>query len=237
VFLVSKLMGQPVADLAADVERDLQRVFTAHNLLRVASTVSYETTREGSPALEFVVLGLSPDGKEATPLPQGSLLHPGQRIALDIYNNSKNRYWAVLCVLGSDFEIRVFPTVLEPGKKWNLKSATISGAAWGKESLILLGGPLTADGVPDFSFLAQEGLYPEKDKRSRGSKEKRSTDKIAGTPFGKLLARVATGQGARSLPLGASSNPTVHCWSGVSLPPPDRLRRLVLSKAGAGQPR
>jgi hypothetical protein len=230
VFLTTKLVGQPIADVVADVERDLQRVFTAHNLLRVANSVSYELTREGSPTLEFVVLTLNEDGTR-TPLPDGSLLSPGQRIALDVANNSKDTpYWVVLCIVGSDYEIRVFPTVLQPEETWKLKSATISGASWGKESLIAFGGPLKAGGVPDFSFLTQDGLYPETEERARGSKEKRNTDKASTTPFGKLLACVATGKGARSLPLGAPSNPLVRSWTGISLPPPDRARRLIVPR-------
>jgi hypothetical protein len=233
VFLVTKLQGQPMAEVVADVERDLQRVFTAHNLLRVASAVSYETTYEGVPALQFAVLEVSADGKAAMPLPEGSQLVPGQRIALDVFNNSPKDWWVVLCVLGSDYDIRVFPTVLKGGTAWNLKSATISGASWGKEAFVVFGGPLKIDGVPDFSFLTQEGLYPETEQRAHGSKEKRNTDKVATTPFGKLLARVATGKGAaRSLPLSAPSNPVVRSWSGISLAPPDRARRLALGKKG-----
>jgi hypothetical protein len=231
VFLVTKLTGQPVAEIVADVERDLQRVFTAHNLVRVASSATYEMSGS-APALEFSVLALSRNGT-TTPLPQDSHLEPGQRIALDIYNNSKDtRYWVVLCIVGSNFEIRAFPTVLEPGKPWELRSATISGVSWGKETFVVFGGPLKADGVPDFSFLTQEGLYPETEQRARGSKEKRNTDKAAATPFGKLLARVATGQGSRALPVAAPSNPTVRCWSGISLPPPDRARRILVGKMG-----
>jgi hypothetical protein len=232
VFFVTKLQGQPLAEVVADVERDLQRVFTAHNLLRVASTATYETTFEGIPALQFTVLELSKDGKTATPLPEGSQLFPGQRIGLEIANNSPNPWWVVLCVLGSDFEIRVFPTTLQGTSKWNLKSATISGASWGKEVFVVLGGPLKVDGVPDFSFLVQEGLYPETEQRSHGSKEKRNTDKIATTPFGKLLARVAGNGQARSLPVSAPSNPVVRYWSGISLPPADRVRRPLVGKKG-----
>jgi hypothetical protein len=200
------------ADLASELERDLQRAFTLRNLWRVAGKLSAGAAEQGV-TLEVVRL-TGKKGKVEGPLASGSAVRSGQYMEMRVANKGLEDLWVTLLFTDSSFSITPKTTVVRAGDKL-VQQGPITGKLPGVEGIILLAVPLSVSrDQPNFSFLEQPALGV----RGRGLPARiEDTDK-AKTPFGQLMAGAGVGKGSRALELDAPTNPAVLSWSWVKVP-------------------
>ena len=198
-----------VADVKAGLEKDLPRIFSWQTVWRVAGNLD----KAGDSDLEFRIVQMTKD-QPGGDLPDGSLVHSGQRMELRLANNTTDDLWVSLLLLDADFGIDVIPMVLKRADMRSIK-ATIDAHTFGREGVIVLAFPqATNRNEPSFRFLKQnplrevgEGLV----KRRGGGPQ---------TPFGELMETAALGKGTRGLVLDAPTNPLVRSWSWTTAPGP-----------------
>jgi hypothetical protein len=223
----ARVAGQPVprlafggysADdpkqLAADLNRDLQKIYKWQNVWRIAGTLGDSGARGNDYGLKLEVIKLEGD-KEAGPLRE-NVVDPGQRVEIRLKNEGNDDLFVTLLYLDANFGIQtVFSEAIER-KQAATEKGTITRDAVGAEGLVVFAVPLSAGNKtkPDFSFLKQAPLG-------------RVDDKIKGTPprtpFGRLMAAAAFGDTtARGFERDVATNPAILARSWVTRPAPAR---------------
>ena len=199
-----------VEEIKGGLEKDLPRIFSWQTVWRVAGNLD----KAGDSDLEFRIVQMNKDKQPGGDLPDGSLVHSGQRMELRLANNTTDDLWVSLLLLDADFGIDVVPLALKRGDARSIK-ATIDGTTFGREGVIVLAFPQTTNrNEPSFRFLKQDPLKEVGEglvKRRGGGPQ---------TPFGELMETAALGKGTRGLVLDAPTNPLVRSWSWTTAPAP-----------------
>ena len=204
--------------LAAQLERDVQRIFTWQSVWHIAGMGGNKWgDKKDSHGLKLEIVKL----KGANEIPDGELLNgspivPGQRILIRLTNEGNEDLWLNLVALDANFRIEVSRLeVLKAGAKSLNIRGTIDGKSPGSEGIVVLANPVPASQEqPNFAFLDQGPLGIGSRDTTRGDRAARGPQ----TPFGQLMMRAALGRGARSFREDAVTNPVILTWTWVTLP-------------------
>jgi hypothetical protein len=195
------------------LQGDLQRIFTWHNIWRIAGSAGTGLTGGEDLGLKFEVIRVGPDGTEQGALANGSALAPGQELKMRLRNDGANDFGVTLLFLGADGEIVPKSFGMRSGAKPVEIEATVNDKSIGKEGLVVLATPLPGGkAAPDFSFLAQGPL-------ATGTRALPELTRSPETPFAAVLRTAALGKGERSLDFRAPTNPAVLSASWVTVAP------------------
>jgi hypothetical protein len=195
-------------DIARQLDRDLRKIFTWHNVWRVAGTVGNNPST--SDDLKFEVVKLKDKDAPDGPLLNGGPVAPGQRIEIRLRNEGTQDLWVTLLFLDPNLGIQVLSTSIKAGRSLAPRG-TIKGDSPGPEGVIVLAVSMEVQKMePKLDFLAQEPLGRED--KTRGGSEPT-------TEFGRLLKSAKVGKGTRSFEPDVSTNPLVHSWSWVTMAP------------------
>ncbi len=205
--------GDPAA-LAAELDRDLQKVFKWQNLWRVGGTMSGGDASGQNHGLKFEVLRLKDkNDKVGEPLNDVTLT-PGQMLGFRLSNEGAQDLWVSALFCGGDFGIEVYYTgALKAGAKLNLPPGEANADSLGAEGMIVLALPQSVSkDAPRFDFLAQEPL-------GKPEAKARGADEAPRTPFGQVLAAAAFNRGTKGLAKQAPTNPSVQLrtWRTVNV--------------------
>jgi hypothetical protein len=197
-------------DLAQNLSRDLQRIFTWQNLWRIAGSLPSDDQGAGL-GFKFEVARLT-DAKEDGLLVSGAPVQPGQGMLLKFGNDGINALWINILLLDANFGIKVVPIAVQSGKQLKLPGK-VDGKTAGKEGIIVLAGVLAPNqDRPDFSFLDQPPLKV-------GRRDVPDITRGPETPFGRLMAAARLGKGTRSFEFNVPTNPVMRTFSWVAVTP------------------
>jgi hypothetical protein len=222
--------GYPLTDpaLARRLGDDLQMIFTASNLMRIAGALGNPAAGGENYGLKLEVIKLKgPEGSEQPdgPLPPGAAVFPGQVLRTALSNEGLDDLWVSVIRIDGNFKITVRTYPMRSGGPTIKETGDVGGDAFGRECILVLGVPQRVSrDRPDLEFLAQDGLKELRESKrglDRGART-RDAAKALPTPFGQLLTLAATGKGGtRSYNPRVPTNPVVlmYSWETV-LPPP-----------------
>jgi hypothetical protein len=200
-----------VEALADELDRDLQKVFTLHNLWRVAGKLG---SASGDLGLK-VELFRKGAGGATERLVSGSAIRSGQPVEIRIANEGIEKLWVTFVFVSADFSVDTRTTLLEAGAKLPPQKSTIRGNLGGPEGLIVFALAQSASPErPNYDFLAQKKLGGAPVNRGNRFRDAGK----AKTPFGQLMAGATLGKGSRGLEMEASTTPGVLSWSWTLVP-------------------
>lgn len=138
-------------EIAAEFGRDVRKIFNWRNVWRVM--VGMQAGREFSD-IQFLV---DTGGAENQTT---HVLHPNQRIQLNLSNESFDDQWLTLLYLDADYGIHQWvSTSVKSGQRLRPLRVKIDGSSLGSEGFVVLSVPVSASkNQPDYSFLEQEPL-------------------------------------------------------------------------------
>jgi hypothetical protein len=208
------LVNYPIGDakkLAQQLGRDIRRIYTWHNVWRVAGLASTDGKDDFGLRLEVTKLGKS--DAPAGSLVSGEPLRPGQRLAYRLVNNSYQHLWVTVLLLDGSLGIKVESLPLRSKATFGPVKGTITGDGSGREGLVVLAvSQDVSREQPDYSFLRQHGFGGR-------APADRDAARAPETPFGRLLAGAAGGRGYHSYEPAAPSNPVILSRSWFTLAP------------------
>ena len=176
--------------------RDLPRIFKVENLWRIAGRMeSGDTTL----SLEVTKVGNGID----SPIRNGDRVRPGQKVRINIANNSFKTQWVTLLLIDGHYGIKTFQFAVRANRTFQSPPFKLKNDTHGLTGAIAFSTPLAVNQPkPNLDFLAQERLKVVA--IDRGTAKMAPKD-----PFGQLLSMAAFHSGTRSLLLGHSSTPQV----------------------------
>lgn len=193
--------------LLAHLERDLQKVFKAQNLWRVAGGLGSNSNVSPSRGLAFDVL-LMKDERDLKGKPQQMpQVDAGQIIGFQITNNGSYSLWYTVLYCDADLMITVYAEgPIQAKQTVRLPRARVTPGTSGMEGMIAMAVPIAASKENrNFRFLEQEALGQAED----GTKA-RSADSVPQTPFGRLMAGAAFNTGVRSAEANEPTTPAIR---------------------------
>jgi hypothetical protein len=205
------------ADLAKELNRDLQKLFKWQNLWRVAGTLGQEgqAASEGQDGVKLQLVELTGEkGKEIGPLEKSSV-PAGQWVRVRVVNKGDEPYWVVVLALSGDFSIQTLfaDSVAKKGNRY--RDINITGDTLGPEGIVVLVWPQPGNQEgPNFDFLNQTAL----------KEVTKAVDlpKVPNTPFGKLMAASSFGGKTRKIEASSPDTPAILSWTWVTVPAPPR---------------
>jgi Caspase domain len=205
----------PAKDIAPRLQGDLQRIFTWHNVWRIAGAIGNGQGGEDL-GLTLQVVKVAEDGQEQGPLSNGGALVAGQELKLRFRNEGVHNLRVTVLFLGGDGEIAPKAFDLKSGGKAVEINGAVNDRSSGKEGFVVLASAL-GGGKPaaDYSFLAQSPL-------ATGTRSAPDLTRGPETPFGSLLQRAVVGKGERSWDYQAPTNPMMLTASWVTVTPPNK---------------
>lgn len=205
-----RVYGQYAADdpqqLAAELERDLRKIYTWHNVWRIAGTLDQPVNA----ALQLDVKRLGTTGADEDHII--TQLQPGERIEVKLTNEGIDDMTVTLLFLDANFGIsRWYTAGLRAGESLRPLRVRITAESAGTEGIVVMAQRLGDKAIaPDYDILVQEPLGVN----NRGNQ----SFPAATTAFGKLLQTAATGKGMKAAMLEADDTPEVIAKSWLTLP-------------------
>lgn len=197
--------------LIGPLARDLQRIFTWHNVWRIAGGLEGDVATGKNPYFRLQVTRSASSGDESdqTQTPQ---LKPGDDIELLVENTGREDLWVTILFLAGNFEIAEWWSgALESGSSFE-DSGTVDGSSSGTEGFVVFAVPMRAHKhQPDYSYLEQSGV-------GVGTRDVRRPPEGPQTPFETLMAGAAFGRQTRAVRRNIPSTPQMAAFSWYTLP-------------------